>query len=217
MSTPIVASNVRGIGGWAGILAAVLLVASFLIIGEPPSADASADEIAAFLVDSRSVGLLSVLFAALALPLFAVFAGAIRESVSGTVGQGLAGAGAAGGVLFMFLNALVPAVFFGLAWQDGVVEGMIADIARAAWSVGNTLYAIAGPVAVLFLGVAALAGLRGAMSKWQSWAALVIAAVLLIGTLNLVNSELGVFGFFGSVLFAIWILATSIRMLVREE
>jgi hypothetical protein len=185
-------------------------------MGEPPQDDASASEIAAFIFDARSAGLAAVVLLALAVPLFAIFAGAIRDSISGSVGSGLAGAGVGGGVLFMLLTALGISTVFGLARIDGVVETMTADISAAAWNVGNVMIAIGAPLGVLFLGVVAFAGLRGAMAKWQSWAALVVAVMLLVGSFQPVAGGVGPFLFFGSMLFALWILATSIQMLMNK-
>jgi hypothetical protein len=82
----------------------------------------------------------------------------------------------------MLLTALGISTVFGLARIDGVVETMTADISAAAWNVGNVMIAIGAPLGVLFLGVVAFAGLRGAMAKWQSWAALVVAVMLLVGS-----------------------------------
>jgi hypothetical protein len=54
------------------------------------------------------------------------------------------------------------------------------------------------------------------MAKWQSWAALVVAVMLLVGSFQPVAGGVGPFLFFGSMLFALWILATSIQMLMNK-
>jgi hypothetical protein len=113
----------------------------------------------------------------------------------------------------MFLQLVAGTVFWGIAWIDGVAEGLSTDVVQAGFNVVNSLFAVGGPLASLFLVVAGIATLRTGTAKWTSWLAFVAAAVLLLGTIGVVADALVAFNFLGGLLLALWILVTGIRLL----
>ncbi len=205
--------SLRRVGGAAGLGAAVLLLLQFVLVGAPPENDAPAAEIQRFLVDQRAGGLVSILLMALVVPLFIVFVSALWDVISEDVGIGLTAGALFAGVLFMLLELLAGALFFGIAWIDGVAEGMGTDVAQVGWNLANSLFAVAGPVASLFLVVLGIVGLRRGTAKWVAWLAFVATAALLVGTVGVAVPAFIAFNFIGSVLLAVWILVTSIRLL----
>lgn len=206
----------RRLGGWAGLVAAVLFLVGTFIPGAPPDGwDAPADDIAKFMVDSRSGGLWALVAIALALPLFLVFAGAVRDRIAAQVEPGLARAGALSGALSMVFVLIATITIFGVSWIDGRVEQMSSDVAQVAWNLASVYFFSVNPLAALFVAVVGLAGLRGALGKWHAWVSLVVAAVTLIGVFGLVNSGLADIAFLGLLLVYVWILVTSIVM-IRE-
>ena len=196
-------------GATAGIVSAVLLIISFFVFGEPPAVDASGDELAAFLVDQRTAGLIAVLLGAIAVPLFGVFASGMRKRFEQSVGAELAGMAAVSGMLYWLINVTTTAVFFGASWIDGDAHAATPEVAQTLWSSANALLAMSSPLAALYLAVAAAAGLRGALPKWLGWATAVIAAIALLGVLGVVAPDLTAFTFFASVLFALWMILTN--------
>lgn len=206
----------RRIGGWAGIAAAITYAVSTVLPGSPPEEiDAPAEEIAAFMVDSRSSGLFALLLLSLSVPLFIVFAGSVRDRIAERVERGLADAGALSGVLFMVLSLVAAVTFFAVAWIDGRMEVMSPEVAQVSWNLANVLYAMANPLAALFVAVVGVAGLRGALRPWHAWSSLVVAVVLVVGVIGIVQPDLAMVAFLGLILFTLWVLVTSIVM-VRE-
>ena len=203
----------RRIGGAAGLGAAVLLLVQFVMVGAPPENDAPVAEIQKFLLDNRTGGLASVVLAALVVPLFIVFGAALWDAVAERVGNGLTAGALLGGALFMLLELLAATTFFGIAWIDGAAEGLGTDVVQVGWNIVNVTFAVAGPLATLFLVVVGIAQLRQGTAKWTAWVAFVAAAVLLVGTLGTVFPALLGLNFLGSILLALWILVTGIRLL----
>ena len=203
----------RRIGGAAGLGAAVLLLVQFVMVGAPPENDAPVAEIQKFLLDNRTGGLASVVLGALVVPLFIVFGAALWDAVAERVGNGLTAGALLGGALFMLLELLAATLFFGIAWIDGAAEGLGTDVVQVGWNIVNVTFAVAGPLATLFLVVVGIAQLRQGTAKWTAWVAFLAAAVLLVGTLGAVFPALLGLNFLGSILLALWILVTGIRLL----
>jgi len=115
----------------------------------------------------------------------------------------------------MVLSLVAAVTFFGVAWIDGRMEVMSPEVAQVSWNLANVLYAMANPLAALFVAVVGLAGLRGALKPWHAWSSLVVAVVLVVGVLGIVQPDLAMVAFLGLILFTLWVLVTSIVM-VRE-
>ena len=205
---------------WArasGIGFVVLAVASFIIFGEQPKVDASADEIAAFYDGDRGRVLTAVPIFALAFMLFLWFAGAIanalREAGEGRLGLTIiAFAAVITGVQFV-LGALSLSLALNLAaaGDDGIVRGLNT----MSWSLDAlNSFAVAAFV------VAVTVGLRRAslVPKWYAWAGVAAAVLIVLRGTNWATdgfwSPSGEYSWIAIVAAFAWLLTTSL-LLVR--
>jgi len=209
--------DARRIGGWAGIATTVLLVASLFVVAAPPGMDAGAQEIKDYLLDNRSGGTLSVLAAALALPLFLFFLAGLREALTppGTDGW-LAGVSTRCGAYFGLGLVLGNACFYSATWTKETATGS-ADVFRVTWDLGYLVYLALFPLAaVLLIGTGIAAMRAGALHRWWAWIGIVVGVAIAIGTVAIVSYTTASVSFPTYLGFLVWLLIASILM-VRSD
>jgi hypothetical protein len=208
------------IAGIAGVVFIALIVASFFT-PDTPSADSAAEAIAAELAADRSAHQVSLLLGFLADIAFLVFLPGLWSRLRRYEG--------AGG-LFSGIFVVAGAVF---ASTILVSEGLYLALVQGADTVGDDLAVLRTLVvldnwvgastvsagAAMFLGVTMAVLTTRALPAWLGWLA-AVTGLLLVVSLGAVfdTSEEGVLGFAGFggfLLFLIWVLATSIVLLMK--
>jgi hypothetical protein len=186
----------------SGIVAVVLVIASFSIIGETPDLDAPSDEVASFYVAHDSDATASGLLLAVAGLLFLVFFAELRNFLrrAEQSGPGASTLSFAGGILL----TVGLAIFAGLDVALGDVPDKIDPAALQTMNVlGEDLFpAFAiGVMAFLLATGAAIIG-TGALPRWLGWAIIVGALFAVSPLFPVAMLVLGLFTLFASVRMA---------------
>jgi hypothetical protein len=190
-----------------GIAFFVLLIVSFILIGEPKDADHPPQEIANWYIDNKDsieIGaFISVIAAA-----FLIFFGAYLRKV-------LVAAEGAGSMLpilvliglsIVAIGAAIDNMFlFAAAEAANDVPAPEIQTIQAIWD-NDFLPLFLG--VLVFLWSAGISVLRsGALPKWMGWAAIVFGVISLAGPI----------GFFGALGAALWILVASVLLSLRAR
>jgi hypothetical protein len=205
----------------AGLVFVVLIVASFFT-PSTPEYGSSAEELAAGLTDDRAGHQMSLLLGFLADIAFLVFLAGVWSRFRRYEGLGGMMSG-----LFAIAGAAFTATIL-------ISEGVYLTLVQAAESADlETLLPLATldywvGLAAVPVGVAMLIGATGAilsthaLPAWLGYLSGVNAVVLLLGVGAVFESDeetwlVGIGGFGGFLLFLIWILATSIVLMMRPR
>jgi Domain of unknown function (DUF4386) len=190
-----------------GIAFFILLVVSFIIIGEPKDADHPPQEVAQWYLDNKDAAEIGAFISVVAAG-FLIFFGAYLRKVLDA---------AAGGRSML---AVLPLVGLAIVGVGAAIDNMLIFVAaEAADNIPapeiQTIQAIwDNDFLPLFLGVlvfnwsVGIAVLQtGALPKWLGWLAIVAGVVSLAGPI----------GFFGALLAALWIIIASILLSMRAR
>jgi hypothetical protein len=190
--------------GLGGLALVVVLLGTIFLTPESPDATAGPLKVAAFARDHRGGLYLSAYLISLAVLLAGVFLWYLRELVApGRSGRRLADLGFAGGLLFLVDGTLTAGLAFAMA-----------DVAKhASPTVLQTLNifygdatSYAGGATALMFGAISLGMLRSkALPSWLAYLGLVLA----VGSFAVAPLGLAAFG--------IWVLVTSIVLLVTAK
>ena len=198
-------------GALAGVVAVVLLVALVMVVPALPGPDEAIGEIA---MDAASSGTtlllgsyLGMLMAAALLVFGAACTGALRRREGADDGWWLVAlAGIAASSMSMAGNALSA------SWVRSVEHGVRGDALWFGYSIDHSFGTlVAVPLAVFLLGIG-MAGRRGALPRRLAPAALVVAALLVVGAGSITGDELEggplaiplLLGYLGLLLWIIW-------------
>ena len=205
----------------AGLVFTALVVASFFT-PDMPSTDSPAEDIAAQLSGDRSAHQFSLLLGFLADVAFLVFLAGLWSRLRRW--EGPAGMFAA---LVLTAGAAVVALML-VAWglHMALVQyasgGQPDPAALPALTVLNEWVggAIVPASVAMFLGAAVAILTTGALPRWLGWLAAVTALLLLISLAGVFQTTtgggmVGIVGFGGFLLFLVWVLATSVVLLLR--
>jgi hypothetical protein len=190
-----------------GVLFLVLLIASFIIQGEPKDASHPADEVKNWYLDNKDSAEISAFIGTVAAAVLVFYGAYLRKVLA--VGQG------EGGMLPILVLIGLTIVAVG-----GAIDNMLmfATASRAedipASSV-QTIQAIwDNDFLPLFLGIlvfnwsVGLSVLRsGVLPRWMGWAAILFGVVSLAGPI----------GFVGAIGAALWVLVSSIMLSMRAR
>jgi hypothetical protein len=202
----------------AGLVFIVLIVASFFT-PETPASDTPAEEMAATIVADQAGHELSIFLAFLGDIAFLVFLAGVWSRLRRWEGVGgmLAGLFALAGVVFyatiLVSEGLYLALVKGASGSDPAVLPTIAVLDD--WVGATTV-----PAGVAtFLGAAGAILTTRALPAWLGWLAAVTALALLLSIGGVFQDDvegfLDIAGFAGFLLFLVWVLATSIVLLLR--
>jgi hypothetical protein len=189
-----------GVGGLG--LIAVLLVTVFATPSTPDST-ASAVKVAVFVHQHRNGLYLNAYLTSLSVLIGAVFLWYLRHVVApDSPGQRLANLGLAGGLLFLVGGIYSAGAAYAMA---DVAKHAGPDVLQTLNVFSEDVNSFSGAMAALLIGATSLSILRSkVLSRWFAYIGLVLAVVSFV-----VPS----FGFFG---FALWVLVTSIVILVAS-
>jgi hypothetical protein len=197
--------------GLAAVLFVVLILISAFVAGAPPSADASADKIRAFLVDHRSALLISNFLGLLAIPLVVWFVVVLREVVLGDRLANALGTAAVAGILITAPMAMAGgAISVSPLYADGVAGKLGDDTVRIVFEAQNLLFASTSAGIVLFAVAAALAIRRsGALPAYTMWVGLLAAALNVVAMFSTLSAGASGVGFLGLIGFALFLLVAG--------
>jgi hypothetical protein len=187
-----------------GILFAVLLIVSFIVVGQPKDADHPAEEIANWYSDNKDAAELGAFLGTLAaLPLI-FFGGYLRKVFEGAGPMlaalplvGLAIVGVAGAIDNMLVFVSAEAVDDITAPQIQTIQA-IFDNDFLPFTLGIMVFNWSVGFAVLR---------SGALPKWLGWWGIVAGVVSLAGPI----------GFVGVPLAGLWVIIASIMLSVRAR
>jgi uncharacterized membrane protein YhaH (DUF805 family) len=204
-----------------GIVFVVLLVITFFLPPKsPPEAKDLQDEIAAFYSDHRTALLIALYLSGVVLIMFiwftAYIARRLRDAGEARLGATvLVAAGASVGVA-----AVADTLVAALSWR--VAEDSDADTVKAIFEVQSALFSrLWFPLAALIIAVAAAEWRARLRPVWYTAGSLVVALVMLVAAAAWARdgffSPTGVpnMSFVAFVLFMIWVLATSVLLLME--
>ena len=184
----------------------VLLVVGFIVGGETPDFDDSAQDVVSFYSSHESSQTVSAILGAYAVLFFVFFAGNLRAALRRTEEPpGVLSAVSFGGALLVAVGGLI---FSGLTF----ILADIADEETIDPVVSQTLNTLSGeffiPLAVgtgIFLIATGIAILRGAaLPRWLGWVALVVGILAVTPA-----------GFFAFLAMLAWVLVASVTMYLR--
>ena len=209
------------LGGISGIIFIVLVIVSSFIAPGPPKASDPAEKITAYFTDHRGAILLSGYLGGLAIIPAVVFIAALYTLLREA--EGLSG----GLALASFGSALLTGVFATTSSLLGSVlafTGRDADAAtmRGLYNLDQMFGTFIWFPLVAWLLFASLIMLRIAGGyRWVGYLGILEAIVGLVGGASLARNGFfalgGPMGLIAVLIFAVWVLATSILMLMRAR
>lgn len=204
-----------------GIAFVVILAIGNFLAPNPPAQDDPIEEVIDFAVDNRSALLIGSYLTGLALVFGLWFLGSLRTFLmraEGGIGR-LAAVAFAGGVVFVAIVLVSNAVGNGITLRIAEEGDPVA--VRALFDTLTVLIASASfPVAVLVAATSIVAMRTGVLPRWYGWAGPVLTLLFLVaGTGVYIDHGFlapgGGFSLIAFVVFALWVLVTSVLMMQR--
>jgi hypothetical protein len=189
-----------------GVAFVVLVIISFIIVGEPPSADDPVEEIVDHYIDNKDSVQIGAFLGTVAGTLLIFFFGYVRKVLRAAEG--------AGGMLSLLVLVGATIIALGAA-IDGTIAFAIAEAAddieptsvqtlQALWD--NDFLPFALGTQVLWFSVGLSIVRHGALPKWLGWVAIVFGVASL--------TPIGFFAFLGGI---VWILIVSIMLTMQAR
>lgn len=194
------------LGAAAGIVWIVLLIVSFVLIGEAPQTeDSSAEEIAAHFAENKDSIIAGVLVQALSLVALLYFAGYLRRVLRVAEGEGgiLATVALAGAIVLAVGAAIDATLSAALAESSENVDPVAIQALQALWE-NDFIPLMVGMVT--FLSATGLSIIRHrALPSWLGWVPLALIVSFLIAAIT----EIEVFFAIFAIGAALWVLVLS--------
>ena len=187
-----------------GVLFVILLIASFVLAGEPPDADDDVQEIVDHYVDNdTAIWISSFVFAAAALSLL-TFASYLRKlfTDAGEAGSILPGLILVGASIVAVGGAIDSTIQIALVEAVEDIEPAAVQALQALWDNDFIPIALGIVTFILFSGLATLR--TGALPKWLGWLAIAIVVVAFTPI-----------GFVAFPATGIWMIIASVLLSVR--
>jgi hypothetical protein len=214
------------LGGFFGIAFVVMFIVAIVVqqvlAGEPPTYDEPLDEIRTFWEDEGQGYLVgNYLFALANLLLFLPFLAALRAllGIAEGGGQIFARTTLLAGLLTVAITSAATAAWTALAFatenlDDSVVTAlMYLDV--AAWS------SVPMPFGVFLLAASVVIFLTGVLWRWLAILGVIVAIAGFITPLGILDADpedpFDFVGFIAFLGFAVWLVLTSIAMILRKE
>jgi hypothetical protein len=184
----------------------LLIVASFIVVGESPDLDASSSEVVSYYTDNDSSLQWGAALLALGAFFFMLFSTTVSSLLRRDPARGAVAANfsLAGGIVF----AIGATIFAGLAFTAG---DAVDDVAPATLQTLHALemdmfFTVAIGTAAFLLGSGVGALKSDLLPNWLGWAAIVIGVVALTPA-----------GFFGFLALGLWTLVASAMLAMRAR
>ncbi|MEX2108655.1 MAG: hypothetical protein WD827_07190 [Solirubrobacterales bacterium] len=190
----------------SGVVSVLLIIASFIVGGETPEADASLQEVVSYYSDHDTDLQISAALLALGAFFFLLFTAAIATLLRSVQGEGKPSAtvSLAGGIVF----TVGLTIFAGLGFTAADVVG---DVAPSSIQTLNALsmdmfFPVAVGTAAFLLGTGIATLKTDALPAWLSWAAIVIGVIAITPI-----------GFFSFLALGVWTLIASVLLAMRAR
>jgi hypothetical protein len=203
-----------------GVVFAVFFVVGFLLIGDSPPLDDSAEEIAAYYDDERGKLLTVIVLFGLSIVAFLWFLGSVVHTLRVEAAESRLAATALGaGVVTASLFGGIVLMNAGLTFQiaeDGD-PGVVAALYDLGW-VASTV--ISFPLAALVFATGIGLWRGGLLPSWFGWASSVVAVAVLVSGTTWARDGFwapdGVYNaYITPILFVVWAVVVSVLLLSR--
>jgi hypothetical protein len=182
----------------------VLLIVSFVIVGEPKDADNPPSEVAQWYQDNKDAAQIGAFISVVAAVPLIFFGGYLRKVLEGA-GPMLAVLPLIGLTIVGIGAAIDNMLLFAAAEAADTIPAEEVHVIQAIWD-NDFLPFILG--VIVFNWSVGLAVLKsGALPKWMGWLAIVFAVISLAGPI----------GFIGAAGGGIWIIIASIMLSMRAR
>jgi hypothetical protein len=188
---------------WTGIVSVALIVTAFLVGGESPDFDDSAQKVISFYTDHHGSQVAASILLTYGAVFLVFFAATLRSALHGA--EALARAVLAGGALMGLGMVLFAGFTFTLAdmANSSHVDRIDPSTFQSVNALSSDFFLPLSFGASIFLISSALAVLKsGALPRWMGWIALVLGIAALTPA-----------GFFAFMLSGLWIVIASVIML----
>ena len=190
-----------------GLLFIVLLIASFIVAGEPKDATHSPDDIANWYIDNKDsveIGAFIGTLAAVPLIFFAAYLRKVLDAAEG--GGGMLPILVLIGLSIVAIGGAIDnMLLFATAERADDIPATSVQTIQAIWD-NDFLPLLLGIMVFLWsVGISVLRS--GALPKWMGWAAIALAVVSLAGPI----------GFAAVIGSALWIIVASIVLSMRAR
>jgi hypothetical protein len=190
----------------SGVASVLLIVASFIVVGEPPDLNAPADEVVSFYTENDSSLQWGAALLALGAFFFMLFATTTASLLRRDPARGAVAAhfSFAGGILF----AVGATIFAGLSFTAGDAVGDVGPGTLQTLHVleMDMFFTLAVGASAFLLGTGVGALKAGVLPSWLAWAAIVIGVVAFTPA-----------GFIAFMALGIWTLIVSIMLAMRAR
>ena len=190
----------------SGVASVLLIVASFIVVGESPDLDAPAREVVSYYTDNDSSLQFGAALLALGAFFFMLFATTVASLLRRDPARGAVAANFsfAGGIVF----AVGATIFAGLAFTGG---DAVDDVGPATLQTLHVLemdmfFTVAVGTGAFLLGSGVGALKSGVLPSWLAWAAIVIGVIAITPL-----------GFFGFLALGIWTLIVSVMLAMQAR
>lgn len=211
----------RRIAGMSGLVAFVLSVLTGLFSGDTPLAGDSVEDIRSYLAEDQNMHKLGLVLGVLIAPFAAIFFAGLFHKVRASDrinNEAWAIATVIGGVL-LGASAGVGDAAVGAALLRGG-EGLDDSTLRALWDLQLIAYSTTGVAITVLVIAPAIPTLRHKIwPMWHGLFGLVVGLASLLTLIAVVSDSSGgsAFGLVGFIGLALWILVTSILMVVDKS
>lgn len=185
-----------------GIVFVAILIASFVVGGEPPGADDGAEEIVEFYVDDKDSIMAGAFMSALAAIFLVFFANYLRTVFHGTRAAATI---LVGGAIVAVAAGIDATLSFAMAESADDIEPESVQTLQALWDSDFVPFMIGMAVFLASLGVSILR--TAVLPHWLGW---VVVAIALL-------SVAGPIGFFAFPLTGLLILVLSVWLALRAR
>lgn len=195
------------LGALTGVAFVVVLIASFVIAGEPPNVkDDSTQDIVNFYTDNDTQIWIGVSLSMLAAVLLVLFGGYLRKVFRAAEGEGhmLSAVVLAGATILATGAAIDATINVSLVETVDDVDPVAVQTLSALWNNDFVPMALGGMIITFASGLSILR--HGALPKWLGWVAIVLAVATI--------TPAGFIGFIGT---GLWILVVSIVLAMRAD
>jgi hypothetical protein len=187
-----------------GVLAIVIIVSSFAVGGEPPSADEGGETVANWYVDNQNQVQIAALMSVIGGVLVVFFFAYLRTILQSAEGEGgtLSLLALIGAAIIAVAAAIESTIAFAIAEAADDIDPASVQSLQALFE--NDFIPFVLGSAVLWLSVGITTVLHGVLPKWLGWVAVVLGVVSLTPV-----------GFVSFPLGALWIVVVSILLSLR--
>jgi len=208
---------------WApltGIVFVALIVVTFFVpAASPPSAGDPASDVVAWFDEHETALLTSGYLSGLALIFFVWFLGSLQRRLRDGGEPRLAVIAFGGGLVLAGIALLGNATAQYLAW--GLAADLDAETVRALWLIGFGSLVYTFPLVVLVEAIAIAALRSRVFPRWYAALGFLAGLWFVVGGAAYADdgffSPTGAYGFIGFLAFLVWVLLTSVLMLVQRE